>query len=128
MTTTNICRPCVRYGARFWLLAAAIVAPASVIAYSATVDNATVSFVAINGGSDTLNPGTSCIQIQPAADAACTGGLIYIPNNNKQLLSTALAANSSKARTWVYYVTDAAAGHCPGQAFTPCSLISLGIH
>lgn len=91
-----------------------------------TRDQVIISLVMVNGGTDTLNPGTSCIQIDPPA-SECTGGYIYIPNNNKQLLGAAISANTSKARSYVQFVSDAQSGHCPGQVFTNCSLNSLGI-
>ena len=91
-----------------------------------SIDDATVSLVMVNGGSDSLNSGTTCIQTTPAADA-CTGGYIYIPNNNKQLLAAALTANASRAKVYLQYASDGPSGHCPGQVFTTCSLNSLGV-
>jgi hypothetical protein len=85
----------------------------------------TLTDVAVNGGTDTLNPGTTCIRLAEAPAQACTSGFLYIPNNNKHLVVAALTAKASNARVAVYYVADAQAGHCPGHVFTPCSVISI---
>ena len=89
------------------------------------LDNVVVVNVAVNGGADTANPGTSCIQVTPLPVAACTGGWISLPNNNRQLLATTLLAKSTAARVMVYYLDSAAGQHCPGITHTPCSVISL---
>jgi hypothetical protein len=84
----------------------------------------TIAEVAVNGGADTLNVGTTCIRLVEAVPPTCSGYL-YIPNNNKHLTAAALTAKASNARVVVYYVPDAQAGHCPGVVFTPCSVISI---
>lgn len=97
------------------------------VAASLTLDDTLITFVAVNGGSDSMNPGTTCIRVSSEVPAACAGGFLYIPNNNKQLIATALAANATKARTWIYFLSDVQTGHCPGQVFTTCSVISIGV-
>jgi uncharacterized membrane-anchored protein len=98
------------------------------VAATAAADNTTITFVSVNGGTDTANAGTTCISVANAVSASCTGGYVAIPNNNSQLLSAALAAKSSGAKIWLYY-SDAATTnfHCPGLVLTPCSAISIGI-
>jgi hypothetical protein len=85
-----------------------------------------ISRVAVNGGADTVNPGTTCIQITTATSAACPGGFLYIPNNNKNLVAAALLNKTIASKSWLYYRDTAAIGHCPGLVFTPCSVISIG--
>lgn len=117
----------MRHPFKFMLATAVYAVALSATALSwLSYDDVTISMEMVNGGADTVNPGTTCIQTTPAANA-CAGGYIYIPNNNKQLLAAALGANASKAKVFVQYATDASSGHCPGQVFTTCSLNSLGI-
>lgn len=104
---------------------AAVVAVASALAVNAVVTNETpIASVIVNGGTDTLNAGTTCISLAEPVLLACSGYL-YLPNNNKHLVAAALTAKASQARVRVYYISDATAGHCPGYVFTPCSVISI---
>ena len=89
-------------------------------------DNATVSFVAVNGGVDTANPGTTCFSVSLPVSSACASGFLAVPNN-KQLLASVLQAKATGAKVWVYYEDTAPPLHCPGVVFTPCSVISVGI-
>lgn len=91
------------------------------------VDQATITSVFVNGGTDTSNPGTTCIKVSKPVLAACTGGMIAIRNNNKQLVATALLSKVTANPVWVYYDNAGSSGaqHCPGQFFTPCSVISI---
>jgi hypothetical protein len=104
------------------LLAAAL--PQGGHTSTAITNETSLITVAVNGGADTLNPGTSCIQLAEPP-AGCPAGFLYIPNNNKHLVAAAIAAKASSNRVTVYYVAAAAAGHCPGYVFTPCSVISI---
>lgn len=115
-----------RSGPVFRLILATVVWSASYAAAAQhqTLDNAQVVSLAVNGGVDTANPGTSCIQLAPAPVTACTGGWVALPNNNRQLLASVLTAKASANRVWLYYV-DNSYQHCPGLAFTPCSAISV---
>jgi hypothetical protein len=106
----------------------AVLLTASVLATSAAdkfIQDTTVTIVAAHGGMDTGNPGTACMQFATAPLAACTGGWVSIPNNNKQLVATALMAKATGARVTLYYDDTASSQHCPGLAFTPCAAISL---
>jgi len=84
----------------------------------------TITAVSVNGGSDSANPGTSCVRIANPVVAACTGGVVAIQNNNKQLIAAALQAKATGSKVWFYY-SDAGNFHCPGLVFTPCSVISI---
>jgi hypothetical protein len=85
----------------------------------------TIDVVAVNGGADTVNPGTSCIKIAGPVSGACTGGWIAIPNNNKQLLTSALVNKAAGGSVAIYYDDATASNHCPWLAFTPCSLTTI---
>lgn len=85
----------------------------------------TIEVVAVNGGGDTVNPGTSCIKLAIPVVAACVGGYIAIPNNNKQLLTAALVNKATGGNVAVYYDDATGTNHCPGLVFTPCALISI---
>lgn len=89
------------------------------------VENTTISAVAVNGGIDTANPGTTCIRVASPVPAACTAGYVAIPNNNRHLVATALMSKASSSRVSVYLVDDHGSNHCPGRVFTPCSVISI---
>jgi hypothetical protein len=95
---------------------------------SIAVGGKTIKSVVVNGGIDTANPGTSCIQVTGAISVACPGNYIAIPNNNQQLLSAALTAKATGKKSWIYYIDDSPTNlHCPGLYFTPCSLISISV-
>lgn len=92
-------------------------------------DDATLTHVVTNGGTDSANAGTSCVRLSVAVSSVCPNGWIAIKDNNKQLLSTALAAKASASVVWLYYDTNwgGASFHCPGLTFTPCSVISIAM-
>jgi len=113
----------VRSLALVMALLSAVAPPAG--ATSQSVDNTSVDQMAVNGGADTANPGTTCIHLAVTPVAACTSGWIAIQNNNKQLLASALQAKATGARVWVYYEDASASQHCPGLALTPCTVISI---
>lgn len=87
--------------------------------------DAAISAVAVNGGQDTPNPGTTCIQLNPAVSAACTGGYVAILNNNKQLIAAALLSKATASKVDLYYSDATGSNHCPGFVFTPCVVISI---
>lgn len=89
------------------------------------VDDTTIASVAVNGGSDTQNPGTTCLRISSPVVAACTGTFVAIPNNNRQLIAAALASKASGSKVLLYYDDSGSPYHCPGHVFTPCSVISI---
>lgn len=97
------------------------------IAEMRTIGDTTITFLAVNGGSDTVNPGTTCFKLSSPVSATCAGSYIGIPNNNSQLISAALTAKSSGSKLWIYYEDSTTNLHCPGMQFTPCSLISIAI-
>lgn len=84
-----------------------------------------ISVVAVNGGPDTTNPGTTCIKVITAMPAACTGGWAAIPNNNKQLVAAALMAKLTAADVVVTLNDATAQNHCPWKAFTPCRVETI---
>jgi hypothetical protein len=94
-------------------------------AVSLTVDGTTIATVSVNGGADTANPGTTCIRVTTTISATCTAGFVAIPNNNKLLIAAALVNKTSGSKVMLYYEDAAASNHCPGYAFTPCTVISI---
>ena len=86
--------------------------------------NTRITAIAVNGGSDVANPGTSCVNVADTVSSVCAGGYIAIPNNNSKLLAVALAAKTAGNDIWLYY-DDAGSFHCPGLVMTPCSVISI---
>jgi hypothetical protein len=88
------------------------------------VPETTILGAAVNGGTDTVNPGTSCVRLSSPVAPVCTAGYIAVPNNNKQLLSAALQARGTGSTIWIYYA-DGGNFHCPGLVFTPCGVISI---
>lgn len=96
-------------------------------AYAAgqVIDGVTVTGVAVSGGSDTQNPGTTCVTISMPLVAACSSGYVAIQNNNKQLTAAALQAKATSSKVWLYYDDSAGPFHCPGHVFTPCSVVSI---
>ncbi len=89
------------------------------------VTDTTIAVVAVNGDTDTASPGTTCIRVNKAVVAACPGGYLAIPKNNKLLLAAALASKASSGTVSIFYVDNATNGHCPGITMTPCSIISI---
>lgn len=119
MHLLKACFPCTA-------VAATLLLAPQVYAGEHMVDGATITTVSVNGGADTRNPGTTCIRISSAVVPACPTGLVAIPNNNRQLIAAALLNKAAGSQIWLYYYEDAAdRHHCPGQVFTPCSVISI---
>jgi hypothetical protein len=102
---------------------AAVVASATALAAEQHVGDTIITAVAVNGGADTANPGTSCIRISSPLPTVCAG-YVAIPNNNTQLVAAALLNKTNKARVWLYF-SDVGSHHCPGRVYTPCSVISI---
>lgn len=90
----------------------------------AYLDNTTIESVSVNGGTDTANPGTSCIKVSNPISPACNGGYVAIPNNNKSLLAAALQAKAGNSNIFLYYF-DVGNFHCPGFALTSCSVVTI---
>lgn len=91
------------------------------------VDGKKITFVAVNGGADSSNPGTSCFLLSGGVSEKCAGGYIAIRNNNSQLISSVLQAKATGADVWVYYEDSSPVQHCPGIVFTTCAAISVGV-
>jgi hypothetical protein len=92
------------------------------------VVEAQIQEVAVNGGADSFNPGTSCLLLSPdTAPPSCTGRWLYIPNNNRHLLAAAIAAKASGGSSLIYVDTQAPDGHCPGRVFTNCQAGSISV-
>lgn len=93
------------------------------------VDNVLITTVAATGGADTVNAGTTCVKVSVPLPTACVGGYVAILNNNKQLISAAHLSKTLGTPVWLYF--DVATTptlpnyHCPGRAFTQCSVISI---
>ena len=85
----------------------------------------TIVAVAVNGGSDVVNQGTTCLRVSDPVAASCPSGFVAIPNNNKLLISTALMSKATASKVWLYYLDDGTSQHCPGLVFTPCNAISI---
>jgi hypothetical protein len=99
----------------------------SCIAAEHYLDDTTVWLVAVNGGADTVNAGTSCIKVTSPVSPACTAGYIAIPNNNKNLLATVLTSKAVGNKIWLYYFDTTGSYHCPGLVFTPCAVNSIQV-
>ena len=84
-----------------------------------------VTEVAVNGGADTVSPGTTCLKLDVPVASACIGGWVAIPNNNSKLVNAASLAKTSATPVALYYVADGASQHCPNRVFTPCAVISI---
>lgn len=87
-------------------------------------NNVRIESVAVNGGIDAANSGTTCIRLNVPVVASCTNGYIAIRNNNKHLVSSALLAKTTGANATVYY-DDAGSFHCPGFVYTSCSVSTI---
>lgn len=90
-----------------------------------TVNETTIAAVTVNGGTDTVNAGTTCIRVTNTLSSTCTAGYVAIPNNNKSLVAAALLNKATASKVWLYYDDAAGSNHCPGRVFTPCSIISI---
>lgn len=88
------------------------------------ISETTLSEVAVNGGSDSPNVGTTCIKLTSPVSLTCSG-YIAIRNNNKELISAALAAKTSNAKVWVSYYDQQPVQHCSDIVVTPCVLSSI---
>lgn len=102
-----------------------ILAAQSTFAASQDIDNVTVTSVMVNGGTDTQNPGTTCVKVSVPLAAVCRNGYVAIQNNNKLLIAAALQAKATSSKVWFYYDDSAGPFHCPGHVFTPCSVIGI---
>ena len=91
------------------------------------IDGVNIVEISVNGGSDTINPGTTCIKLSVVVSASCPAGFIAIQNNNKQLLAAALQAKANASRTLIYYDDGPGSYHCPGFVVTPCSVVSINL-
>ena len=100
---------------------ASVFPPLPAQAANPSADNTMITQVAINGGTDTVNAGTTCLQISSPVSAACTSGFIAINKNNKELVSAALAARVASRPVWMYYDDANGPFHCPGLVFTPAA-------
>lgn len=89
------------------------------------INGITITAVAVNGGTDTVNPGTTCIMVSAPVSAGCSAGYLAIQNNNKELIAAALQARATGKNIWLYYEDAIGSYHCPGLVFTPCSVISI---
>jgi hypothetical protein len=106
-------------------LGVAALVPLESGAYNATGTDGIITQIAVSGGTDTVNPGTTCIKVDLPVSTLCTGGYVAIPNNNSKLINAALAAKTSNRPVSILYVTDGASQHCPYLVFTPCNLVSI---
>jgi hypothetical protein len=86
-----------------------------------------ISFVLVNGGADTVNPGVTCVQVASEVSAACPYGMIAIPNSNKGLVAAAMQAKATGSKVELYYNETGGPFHCAQVAFTPCSVVSIGL-
>lgn len=89
------------------------------------LDEVSIVSVSVNGGADSVNPGTACIKVAAAVSAACPLGYVAIQNNNKLLIATAMQAKATSSKVWFYYNDASGSHHCPGKVHTPCSVINI---
>ena len=104
---------------------ASSVSPAA-FAGEVSVDPATITVLAVNGGADTANPGVTCLQIAEPLLPSC-GGYVAVPNQNKYLIVAAIEAKATNAPVRLYYYGDTGNYHCPGRGFTACSVMSIDL-
>ena len=82
--------------------------------------------VTVNGGAETLNPGTTCCGVADLTlSASCTSGYLAIPDNDQELLAALLHAKATGGTVGIYYRDNSTQHHCPGQVFTPCEVMSI---
>lgn len=112
---------------RILLVAWLLIASTPLLAADLVV-NGKLGMVAVNGGNDTLNPGTTCFLLDVAVSSTCTSGYLAIPNNNKELFSALLHAKATGAPVGIYYRDNSTQQHCPGIVFTTCEAISIQLH
>lgn len=108
-----------------WAAGIACALAASIAVAGQVTMDTTIVAVAVNGGTDVVNQGTTCLRVSDPVAASCPGGFVAIPNNNKLLISTALMSKATASKVWFYYIDDGTSQHCPGLVFTPCSAISI---
>jgi hypothetical protein len=85
-----------------------------------------VTHVAVTGGVDTINPGTTCVKLDFTVSASCNVGYIAIPKNNATLINALLTAKAANRPISIWYgITDTTDQHCPQLAFTRCVAISV---
>lgn len=108
-----------------WCFALAVLSIQPAAADDEFIEDTAIDVVAVNGGTDTTNPGTTCVRITSPVSASCPAGYIAIQNNNKELIAAAMQAKASDSRIGFYYRNNIGSFHCPGRAFTPCSVISI---
>jgi hypothetical protein len=85
-----------------------------------------VTTIAVSGGNDTINPGTTCVKLDVGVSTSCAAGYVAIPNNNSKLINAALAAKATnRPVTIAYGITDNPDQHCPYLAFTRCVAVSI---
>ncbi len=109
-------------------MAIGLISTSPVYAASQQTGDAIISLVAVNGGVDTMNPGTTCVQVSTPVLAACPSGYVAILNNNKLLIAAALQAKAASSKVWFYYDDSSGSHHCPGIVMTPCSVNSIGLN
>lgn len=97
----------------------------SSFAGNVVLQDTSIGAIAVNGGTDVANPGTTCIQVTSAISAVCASGFVAIPNNNRELIAAALTAKSVGNRILLYYSDTSVPNHCPGFVMTPCTVISI---
>jgi len=90
-------------------------------------NNTKITFVVVNGGLDSPNPGVTCIQVSDPLSASCTKGYVAIKGSNKELLSAALHAKATGSNIWLNYDDAAGQQHCPGITYTNCAVSSIGL-
>lgn len=108
-----------------WAFGIACALSASIAVADQVTMDTTIVQVAVNGGSDVANQGTTCLSVSDPVAASCPGGFVAIPNNNKLLISAALMSKATASKVWLYYVDNGTSQHCPGLVFTPCNAISI---
>jgi hypothetical protein len=89
------------------------------------IEDTAIDVVAVNGGTDATNSGTTCVRITNPVSARCPAGYIAIQNNNKQLIAAAMQAKATGSRIAFYYEDNVGSFHCPGRTHTACSVISI---
>ena len=68
-----------------WAAGVACALSASIAVAGQLTMDTTIVQVAVNGGTDVVNQGTTCLRVSDPVAASCPGGFVAIPNNNKLL-------------------------------------------
>jgi len=87
-----------------------------------------VESIYVNGGADTVNPGTTCLKMASPVSSVCPNGMVAIQNNNRELVAAAMQAKATGARVAFYYSDTGGPFHCPQIALTPCSVVVLVVN